>query len=58
MTRMDAFIEKKLQEERERLAKLIYGLKTEVINMQGGIRMSVIEVHKLKTILEEPKLNF
>jgi len=58
MTRMDAFIEKKLQEERERLAKLIYELQTEVINMQGGIRMSVIEVHKLKTILEEPKLNF
>lgn len=58
MTRMDAFIEKKIQEERERLAKLIYGLQTEVINMQGGIRMSVIEVHKLRTILEEPKLNF
>lgn len=55
---LPAIIDEAKREERERLAKLIYGLSTEMIDMQGGMRKTVIEVHKLKTVLDEPKINF
>ncbi len=55
---MQDIIDRAKREERERLAKLIYGLSTEMIDMQGGMRKTVIEVHKLKTVLDEPKINF